>query len=344
MSMEISTQISTFLSQPIAIGGKTVRNRLLVSPMAGYTHVAFREVVAHYGGYGLLFTEMCSAKAVPRENPKHSLVFRWRDEELPHLVCQIFGSEPTVMADAARRIEDCGFFGVDINFGCSVAAVCKRNAGAALLRTPAQALAIVSAVRDAVSIPVFIKFRTGWTDDPGPAVDMARRFEAAGADALTFHPRVAPDRRTRPPRWGYIGMVSKAVSIPVFGNGEVFDVEDGMRMIETTGCDGISIGRIVLANPWTPAQWVNGLVVDNDMYYRCSRRMLETMRLHFEPVTALRRYRKWAMFFAAGFKYGHRFSAQIRAAKSCEETIRTIDAFFASNPDRNRRPNMNLFR
>ena len=342
--MAISPEIRDFLNTPIRIGTKTAEKRLFVSPMAGYTHIAFRELLAHFGGYGLLTTEMCSAKALPNENPLHSLVFRWRSPELPHLVCQIFGASEAVMANAARRVETEGFFGVDINFGCSVAAVCKQNAGAALLKTPERAAAIVAAVRGAVSIPVSVKFRTGWTDDPAFAADMARRFEDAGADALTFHPRVSPDRRTRPPRWDYIGRVKQAVAIPVFGNGEVFDEADCMRMLRSTGCDGISIGRIVLANPWVPARWTRGLPVDNDLYRFCANRMMALMTMHFDAVTALRRFKKWAMFFGAGFKYGHRFSSDIRGAKDIDAVYATIDRFFANDPERNARPNMNLFR
>lgn len=342
--MEITPEIQRFLNTPVRIGGKTADKRLFISPMAGYTHVAFRELMEYFGGYGLLFTEMCSAKAVPNENPGHSLVFRWRSQELPRLVCQIFGADARVMADAARRIAVEGFFGVDINFGCAVAAVCKKGSGAALLKTPDAAAAIVSAVREAVSIPVSVKYRTGWSDDPKPAVEMARRFEDAGADALTFHPRVAPDRRTRPPRWDYIRMVKQAVGIPVFGNGDVFDAADCMGMLDTTGCDGISIGRIALAAPWTPVMWTEGLGIDNDLYCFCARRMMALLQVHFEPVTALRRFKKWTLFFAAGFKFGHRFSADIRGAKDIDAVYAIIDRFFAEAPEKNPRPNMNLFR
>ncbi|MCP4576734.1 MAG: tRNA-dihydrouridine synthase family protein, partial [Deltaproteobacteria bacterium] len=246
----MSNHLSKLLKQPLSIDNRNIRTRLFLAPMAGIGHIAFREVVSGYGGYGLLFSEMCSAKALPHENSKVSPVFRWREEELSYLVCQIFGSDPRIMAKAAQRVEKEGFFGVDINFGCSVAAICKKNCGAALLKTPDLAVSIVAAVCRAVSIPVFVKFRTGWRDEPGPAVDMARRFEDAGVHALTFHPRVAPDRRSRPPKWGYIGKIKQAVSIPVVGNGNVFDTGACLEMLETTGCDGVAIGRMAIARPW----------------------------------------------------------------------------------------------
>ena len=342
--MAISPEIRRFLNTPLKIGNRSISGRLIVCPMAGYTHVAFRQLLEYFGGYGLCFTEMCSAKALPNENPNHSLVFRWRLEELDRLSCQIFGSDPDIMAAAARRIENSGFFGVDINFGCSVAAVCKRGSGAALLKTPGAAISVVEAIRSAVSIPVTVKYRTGWSDDAGFAAEMGRRFEDAGADALVFHPRVAPDRRTRPPRLEYIGRVKDAVTIPVFGNGDIFDENDLERMVKTTGCDGVAIGRIALANPWMPARMTCGLVEDNALYRFTAERFMALLEQHFEPVTALRRFRKWALFFSAGFRFGHRFSADIRRAGDMCAARDVIGRFFDAYPERNARPNMNLFR
>ena len=332
------------LNDPVRIRGSVVYPRLFMAPMAGLTHVAFRELAAEYGGYGLMFTEMCSAKALPSENPRVSAVFRWRARELPHLVCQIFGADPARMARAAGRIESEGFFGVDINMGCSVAAICKQGAGAALLREPDRAAEVVSAVRKAVSIPVSVKFRTGWQDAPEPAVDLARRLAAAGADALTFHPRVAPDRRSRPPKWDYIRAVKQAVDIPVFGNGEVFSQDDCLRMLADTGCDGVAIGRMALARPWIFAQWTRGFVPSAEIYPHCAHRMLDVLEKYCEPVNALRRYKKWLVYFAANFTYGHRFATLVKGAADIPAAHRAVDAFFQSDPGRSRTPNMNLFR
>ena len=232
--------LAEYLSQPLKIGSKTINKRLVLAPMSFLGHIAFRELVSRYGGFGLLFSEMCSAKMIPIENRFVSPCFRWRDEERSWLVCQIFGADPVIMAEAARRIENEGLFGVDINFGCSNTAICRQNCGAALLKDPDLATSIVAEVRKAVSFPLTVKFRTGWQDDPKYAVRLAKRFEDAGADALTFHPRVAPDRRSRAPKWVYIGMVKQAVTIPVFGNGDVFDRSDCRRMIQETECDGVA--------------------------------------------------------------------------------------------------------
>ena len=232
--------LAAVLKRPLAVGNRTIPGRLVFAPMSFLGHVAFRQLLSEFGGFGLLFTEMCNARAIPTESRRTSAYFRWRDAELPYLVCQIFGGEAAQMAEAARRIEAEGFFGVDVNFGCASAAICGRSVGAALLRTPERAAEIVARIRRAVAIPVTVKFRTGWRDDPAEAVRMAKRFEGAGADAVTFHPRVAPDRRARPPKWEYIGLVKQALTIPVFGNGDVFDAAACRRMMALTCCDGVS--------------------------------------------------------------------------------------------------------
>jgi len=333
-----------YLNTPLQIGNRAISKRLILSPMSGLTHVAFRELAAQFGGYGLLYTEMCSSKTVPHENRYVSPVFRWRDEELPYLVCQIFGNDPQIMAAAARRIEVEKFFAVDINFGCSVSAIWKQNCGAALLKTPDIAAEIVKAVRGAVSIPVIVKFRTGWEDRVDNAVELARRFEDAGADALIFHPRVAPDRRSRPPKWEYIGHVKQAVSIPVFGNGDVFTPADGEKMIAVSGCDGIALGRIAIAKPWIFAQWTDGFVEDADIYRQTLKQMLALLNHHYETVTAVRKFKKMSVYPAALFKYGHDFHKRLCRPTDPTGIEAEVDAFFNVRPALVDTPNMNLFR
>ncbi|MFA5906463.1 MAG: tRNA-dihydrouridine synthase family protein, partial [Desulfobacula sp.] len=128
--------LAQYLVKDLVIKDRIIPNRMVLAPMAGLGHIALRRLISEFGGFGLLFTGMCNAKAIPHENPDTSLVFKWRKEELSYLVCQIFGSDPESMAAAAVRIEKEGFFGVDLNFGCSVAAICKKGYGAALLKTP----------------------------------------------------------------------------------------------------------------------------------------------------------------------------------------------------------------
>ncbi|VTR69912.1 tRNA-dihydrouridine synthase [Desulfosarcina cetonica] len=335
--------LSRRLNRPLAIGTATIDRRLVLAPMTFLGHIAFRELLAGYGGYGLLFSEMCSAKRIPHEWRHGSAYFCWREAERQHLVMQIFGAEPASMATAARIIEDNGLFGVDLNFGCSVATICKQQSGAALLKTPDHAVRIVEAVRQAVKIPLFVKFRTGWKDDPAIPVDLAKRFAAAGADALTFHPRVAPDRRARPPRWDYIRQVKAAVAIPVFGNGDVFDAADCLRMLQTTGCDGVAIGRMAIARPWLLAQMSGMLTPGAEIYREAAMRLLDLMQQHFDPRRALRRYKKFALYYSANFTFAHSFYTRINNAPDLKTLKNVLEQFFNREPQTILRPNMNFF-
>lgn len=343
MSSTNGGDLAAALKQPLTIGNRTIPGRLVFAPMSFLGHVAFRQLLAEFGGAGLLFMEMCNARAIPTENRRMSAYFRWRDEELPFLVCQVFGADAGEMAEAARRIEAEGFFGVDVNFGCASAAICGRKTGAALLQAPERAAGIVAAIRRAVNFPVTVKFRTGWQDDPAAAVRMARRFEEAGADAVTFHPRVAPDRRARPPKWEYIGLVKEALAVPVFGNGDVFDPAACARMMSLTGCDGVALGRIAVARPWVFAEWTDEFVPQADIFYRTALRLLELTFAHFTQKAALMRFRKFAFYFAANFSFGHALHRAIQNAGSETEIRAALEAFFGTLPELNSTPNMNFF-
>lgn len=334
--------LSHRLTQPLTIGGRPVQSRLFMAPMSKLGNVAFRTLVAHYGGAGLIFSEMCSARTVRQGgwNPKSGFV--WDPAELPRLVCQLFGDDPDTMADAAQRVASEGFFGVDINLGCSVARVCRHGCGAALLKTPDKAVAIVAAIRRAVSIPVFVKYRTGWSDDISSAVALARRFEEVGADALTFHPRVAPDRRTRPPKWHYIGLVQDAVAIPVFGNGNVFHADDCLRMMTETGCAGVSLGRLAVTRPWIFAQWILGLDPDPSLVDACvvdyARRLLN----HFDPSFSYRRFHRFIFYFSSNFTFGHSLRRRINRTRTLDAALSEVRSFLLDEPELLPRPKISL--
>ncbi len=335
--------INDFLNTSLIIGKKTVEKRLFLAPMSKLGTPAFRELIAFFGGFGLLFTEMCSAKTVPFGNGHHISGFIWGNENLSKVVCQIFGNDPDVMAIAARRIEEEGFFGVDINFGCSLSTLCKKNLGAALLKDPDLAIKIVSSVRKSVSIPVFVKFRTGWKDDPEIAVDFAKRFQDSGADALVFHPRVAPDRRTRPPKWNYIKMVKQSVDIPVIGNGNVFDISDCEKMIETTGCDGVALGRIAIARPWIFAQWSDHYIPEKDVCRKSAIELARRLEFYFGPEIAVRRFKSFSPYFSANFLFGHSLFSNISKASSINDIEEELNRFFNSPRKLLSKPNISIF-
>jgi tRNA-dihydrouridine synthase len=316
--------LAEYLRQPLKIGGKSIDTRLLLAPMSFLGHIAFRELVSRYGGYGLLYSEMCSAKAVPNENRFISPYFKWRDEEGSRLIFQIFGNDGRIMADAARRIEKEGLFGVDINLGCSNKTICRHACGA--------------------GCPVTVKYRTGWKDDPHLAVDLAQRFEDAGADALTFHPRVAPDRRTRPANWAYIARVKQAVAIPVFGNGDIFDRHDCLRMINETGCDGVALGRMAIARPWIFAEFMDQLQPNRDIFSQAAIQLIKLLEIHYDPIRAVKRFKRFAFYFCANFRFGHALYTRIINAADMQRIETIIRRFFEQSPDIQDRPNMNFFK
>lgn len=336
--------LSKYLKKPLDIGNKTIKKRIVFAPMTFLGHIAFRELLSRYGGYGLLYSEMCNSKIIPHENRFVSPYFRWRDEERSMLVWQIFGADPSRMAEAARRLENEGFFGVDINFGCSDTGICRQNCGAALLQDPDLATAIVSAVRQAVAIPVTVKYRTGWQDNPELAIQLTKRFEEAGADALTFHPRVAPDRRSRAPKWEYIGVVKQAANIPVFGNGDVFDRGDCLKMLKKTGCDGVALGRIAIARPWIFAELTENLQTGREIFKDAALQLAELIKHHYNPIQAIKRFKRFAFYFSANFRFGHSLYCGILNSRDMEEAQNAINLFFNKPQDVLVRPNLNYFK
>ncbi len=239
--------------RPFRIGPVLVDPPIVLAPMEDVTNAAFRAIAKRIGGPGLMVTEFVSAMAV-RYAPSRSIPkMRVQDEERP-LAVQIFGSEPEVMADTARIARDMGADIVDINMGCWVPKVCRQGSGAALLKEPGQALAVVEAVVAAVDVPVTVKVRAGWDYAHLASISLAPRFERAGAQAITLHARTAKQGFTGRADWSLIGEMKRAVRIPVIGNGDIHTPQDAERMFRETGCDGVMIGRAAIANPWFLAQ------------------------------------------------------------------------------------------
>ena len=334
-----SNGLQDVLTQPLEIGSRKILNRAILAPMAGITHVAFRQVMRQFGGYGLAYTEMCSAKAIAHGQKGKTGYFLWAEEELKNLVCQVMDSDSHDMARAAEVIEERGFFGVDINMGCAVSRICRQGAGAALLKDPDRAARIVSAVRKAVSCPVLVKYRSGWSGDPSFAADMAKRFEDTGADALIFHPRVAPDKRSRPPKWEHITDVVRAVSIPVFGNGNLSTPEDAAAMLELTGCSGVALGRIAAARPWIFAQLSRGLDPSADIVVQTAKDMAQAIWIWYPSHIAPGLYKKFMTFFCANFAFGHTLRPKLCAGQYLEEMEANITSLLHPCPRLLERPN-----
>jgi len=219
-----------------------------LSPMADMTDSSFCRVVKSIAN-PIIFREMISAEAVVRGNKKTLAMAKIDDSERP-LIQQIFGSDPMVMANAAKIIED-QFHpdGIDLNMGCPAKKIVSNFNGSALMKNPELAAEIVKAVKSAVSVPVSVKMRAGWSD-PEACIEFARKMEEAGADLITVHGRTASQGYSGKARRDVVATVKKHAHIPVLYNGDIETAEDFVQALKETGCDGALIGRGALGNPW----------------------------------------------------------------------------------------------
>jgi tRNA-dihydrouridine synthase B len=230
------------------IGYATVESRAFLAPMAGITHRVFRWIVSEVGAVPG-FTEMVSAEGLVRDKEGVLKALEPFPGEKP-LAVQLFGGDPDILAAAARIAVERGADLVDINMGCPVRKVLKAGAGAALLRDKGKLSGLLKKVRSAVTCPLTVKIRSGWTRDEIIAPAIARLVEDSGIDAIIVHPRTVVQGFTGRADWAVIGEVKRVVRIPVIGNGDIRSAGDARRMVEETGCDGVMVGRGALGNPW----------------------------------------------------------------------------------------------
>ncbi len=300
-----------------------IKSGACLAPMAGVTDRAFREICIEYGA-SFVTTEMVSAKGIILGDRKSRLLMELTREEMPASV-QIFGCEPEIMADAAQEAEKTGCSAIDINMGCPAPKVAGHGGGAALMKNTALAAEIAAACVNRVNIPVTCKIRTGWDEDSLNAVELAKRLENAGVNAITVHGRTRKQMYAPPVNYDIIGEVKSAVSIPVIGNGDIFDAQGAKKMIEITGCDSVMIGRGALGAPWVFRQ-VNeflssGVVIPEP----CIEERMTVMIRHIERLceykglyVGIREARKHAGWYIKGVRGAASFRREIGSLESLD--------------------------
>jgi len=319
------------VNKRLTIGSVILENGVILAPLAGITNLPYRQI-AKRSGCGLVYSEMISAAGLVHRAQKTMRMMASQPEEKP-LAVQIFGGEPSIMAEAAKIVENSGADILDINFGCSVKKILKTGSGAALMRDLKRAESLLKSVRGAVKMPVSIKIRTGWDRSGGEAVILSKIAEACGVDAIAVHPRTAKQGFSGTADWSIIARIKKEVKIPVIGNGDIFGPKDALKMISETECDGVMIGRAAIGNPGIISQVLAG-IGNVDLPSASFRKRFEVMMQYLDASVrycgeekACYLLRSRLGWFSKGLPHSGQFRESIKHISSRGEAATLISAY-----------------
>lgn len=312
------------MAKKLKIGDVTLDNPLILAPMAGVTDLPFRLLCKEQGA-GLLCMEMVSARAIYYGNRNTEALLAIDERETP-VSLQLFGSDPDIISEMAKRIEERPFSILDINMGCPVPKVAGNGEGCALMKNPALVEAIVSKTVKAIRKPVTVKIRKGFDQDHVNAVEIAKIAEAGGAAAVAVHGRTREQYYQGKADWEIIRQVKEAVRIPVIGNGDVRSPESALSMLRETGCDGIMIGRGAQGNPWIFGQILHFLETGEEKAGPQTEQVKEMILRHARLLveykgsyTGIREMRKHVAWYTAGFPHSAKLRAKVNEVESLEQ-------------------------